>query len=223
MFCGERLGKLVLIQATRSASVRMLEGGMRVPSFALVYGRLESVVPTELGEVAGHTPTNNLNPFTFPFASCRLGGPMTYSSSVTGINALSKPHQPLSKPLSGDVNKPIPPRRRRAHRHQIRRPLQRQRIPPHQTPKHISLPFTPRQRRKVIVMPHRNGIIKPRLRRHPRRRRDNLPPPPSVSPSNNPRKVGIRRYSHPQTTSPPPPLPPPSHAASPTLPPPTPP
>lgn len=45
MFCGERLGKLVLIQAIRSVSVRMLEGGMRVPSFALFCGHLRSVVP----------------------------------------------------------------------------------------------------------------------------------------------------------------------------------
>lgn len=48
MFCGERLGKLVLIQAMRSDSVRMLEGGMRVPSFALFYSHLRSVIPRDL-------------------------------------------------------------------------------------------------------------------------------------------------------------------------------
>lgn len=50
MFCGERLGKLVLIQAMRSDSVRMLEGGMRVPSFALFCGHLRSVIPRGLVE-----------------------------------------------------------------------------------------------------------------------------------------------------------------------------
>lgn len=50
---------------------------------------------TELGKSARHTPTSNLNPLTFPFASCTLGNPTTYSSSVTGINALSNSHQPL--------------------------------------------------------------------------------------------------------------------------------